>query len=93
MCTIVGNNPGSLGGCRLPAGVVGLADVVVLVGIDEDAFEEGGRNDAIEDDWTERRVRVISKGYVMTTEVIPARAPAVKRRGVVSSVAPLGINI
>lgn len=54
---------------------------------------EGGRIVEREEDWTERRVRVMSIGYVITTDVIPAMAPAASRRGVFNSVAASGINI
>jgi hypothetical protein len=91
MRTIVGNIPGSLGGLRLLP-VTSEDACVGVFGLGEDAGDEGRRSDAMEDDWTERRVLVISKGYVTTTEVIPAIAPAVNRRGVVNSVAPFGIN-
>jgi hypothetical protein len=37
-------------------------------------------------------VRVMSRGYVITTDVIPAIAPAVNRNGVVNSVLPGGIK-
>jgi hypothetical protein len=69
-------------------GNLGFPFVVVGVGVVEMTLRIVGR----EEDWTERRVRVMSRGYVITTEVIPAIAPAVNRNGVVKSVSPSGIN-
>jgi hypothetical protein len=75
----VGNIPGSFLGAAVGRGV-------------EPGVEDGGRMVAREEDWTERRVRVMSRGYVITTDVIPAIAPAVNRNGVVNSVCPGGIK-
>jgi hypothetical protein len=63
-----------------------------LVGTGAVVVVESWRIVGREEDWTERRVRVMSRGYVITTDVIPAIAPAVNRNGVVKSVSPSGIN-
>jgi hypothetical protein len=100
---MVGNMPGSFGGFWrreedgwdfVIAEVVGeLAGIRLGVAPATSGAGSDWRRETIDEDWTERRVLVMSRGYVIITDVIPAIAPASNLNGVVNSVFPGGISI